>query len=131
MFCKRQTSTDLNFGSRSEAFNYMLAYMIDKKGMEPLEAAQKANEFADIFAKNNNIPATIEPEPKGIDKYISMAEKIGNYIETHPKIVEYGVPALTFIVGLFTGKKVDDIHQQHIPEPPQQPQESIDFDKID
>lgn len=125
---KKPIPTELNFSTRSEAFNYMLAYLIDKRGVEPLEAAQKANEFAEIFAVNNNIPVTIEPEPKGIDKYLSMAEKIGNYIETHPKVVEYGIPAITFLAGLFTGKKVEE-HQQ--PQMPPQPQESIDFDKID
>ena len=70
-----------------------------------MEAAQKANEFADIFAKNMGIPLKIEPEPQGVDKYLSMATKIANYIEEHPKVVEYGVPALTFVAGLFTGKK--------------------------
>lgn len=51
------------------------------------------------------IPLKIEPEPQGVDKYLSMATKIANYIEEHPKVVEYGVPALTFVAGLFTGKK--------------------------
>ena len=54
------------------------------------------------------------------------------FIEEHPKVVEYGVPALTFVAGLFTGKKVeqanDNMYGQR-PVPPQ-PQEEIDFDKI-
>lgn len=106
--------------------------MTEEKHADPLEAAQKANEFADIFAKNMGIPLKIEPEPQGVDKYLSMATKIANYIEEHPKVVEYGVPALTFVAGLFTGKKVeqanDNMYGQR-PVPPQ-PQEEIDFDKI-
>lgn len=95
-------------------------------------AAQKANEFADIFARNMGIPLKIEPEPQGVDKYLSMATKIANYIEEHPKVVEYGVPALTFVAGLFTGKKVEQVNDNMYGQRsvPSQPQEEIDFDKI-
>ena len=97
-----------------------------------MEAAKQANEFAEIFATNMGIPIKLEPEPKGVDKYISMAEKIGNYIEQHPKVVEYGIPALTFVAGLFTGKKVEQIEDKHDGQmPPPPANEQIDFDKID
>ena len=100
--------------------------------LDTLEAAQKANEFADIFARNMGIPLKIEPEPQGVDKYLSMATKIANYIEEHPKVVEYGVPALTFVAGLFTGKKVEQVNDNMYGQrsAPSQPQEEIDFDKI-
>lgn len=117
---------DLHFSSRADAFMYMLSRLVER-GVDPMEAATRANEFAEIFAKNLGIPATIEPEPKGVDKYLSMATKVADYIEQHPKVVEYGVPAITFIAGLFTGKKVEQIAQQpsvHEQQPP------IDFDKI-
>lgn len=116
---------NLTFSSRAEAFAYMLAFQIEKN-VDPMDAAKRANEFADIFAKNMGIPVNIEPEPQGVDKYLSMATKIADYIETHPKVVEYGVPAITFVAGLFTGKKVEQIEQR--PEMP--PQEAIDFEKI-
>lgn len=41
----------MNFKTRSEAFNSMLAYLIEDKCLEPMEAARQADEFADIFAK--------------------------------------------------------------------------------
>ena len=106
--------------------------MTEEKHAEPLEAAQKANEFADIFARNMGIPLKIEPEPQGVDKYLSMATKIANYIEEHPKVVEYGVPALTFVAGLFTGKKVEQVNDNMYGQRsvPSQPQEEIDFDKM-
>ena len=128
MFQSKKPQTELKFTTRAEAFSYMLMYMTEEKHADPLEAAQKANEFADIFAKNMGIPLKIEPEPQGVDKYLSMATKIANYIEEHPKVVEYGVPALTFVAGLFTGKKVeqanDNMYGQR-PVPPQ-PQEEMD-----
>lgn len=133
MFQTKRSQQELKFSTRSEAFSYMLMYLVDEKHVEPLEAAQKANEFADIFSKNMGIPLKIEPEPQGVDKYLSMATKIANYIEEHPKVVEYGVPALTFVAGLFTGKKIE----QNAEDNPYsgeranyQQTEDLDFDKI-
>lgn len=132
IFQTKKPQTELKFTTRAEAFSYMLMYMTEEKHAEPLEAAQKANEFADIFARNMGIPLKIEPEPQGVDKYLSMATKIANYIEEHPKVVEYGVPALTFVAGLFTGKKVEQVNDNMYGQrsAPSQPQEEIDFDKI-
>lgn len=79
--------THISFSTRSEAFTYMLNYLISEKKMEPMEAAKQANEFAEIFATNMGIPLKVVPEPKGVDKYLSMAEKIGTYIEEHPKVL--------------------------------------------
>ena len=128
----KKTRPDMRFSTRAEAFSYMLVYMVEERHADPLEAAQKANEFADIFATNMNLPLKTEPELKGVDKYLSMATKIANYIEAHPKLVEYGIPAVTFITGLFTGKKAEQIAESgHAPaEQPQPPHEDIDFENI-
>lgn len=132
MFSNKGPKPDMRFSTRAEAFSYMLVYMTEERNADPLEAAQKANEFADIFAKNMGIPLKTEPELKGVDKYLSMATKIANYIEEHPKLVEYGIPAVTFIAGLFTGKKAEQISESgNAPaEHPQPPHENIDFENI-
>lgn len=109
IFGSRAKGSPLNFTTRSEAFGYMLAYCLER-GDDPLQAADKADAFAAKFANNMGLPVATEPEAKGIDKYLSMATKIANYIEEHPKVIEYGVPAVTFVAGLFTGKKVE----QHV-----------------
>lgn len=129
MFPKK-TPPELKFASRADAFSYMLVYMVEEKHADPLEAAKKANEFADIFAQNMGIPLKQEPELKGVDKYLSMATKIANYIEEHPKIVEYGIPAVTFVAGLFTGKKVEQITDGDNHDGQMPPHESIDFENI-
>lgn len=126
---QQKKQTELKFTTRSEAFSYMLMYMTEEKHADPLEAAKKANEFADIFAQNMGIPLRTEPEPKGVDKYLSMATKIADYIEEHPKVVEYGIPAITFVAGLFAGKKVEQAEQPTFSSPLQQ-KDNIDFDKI-
>lgn len=126
---QQKKQTELKFTTRSEAFSYMLMYMTEEKHADPLEAAKKANEFADIFSQNMGIPLKTEPEPKGVDKYLSMATKIADYIEEHPKVVEYGIPAITFVAGLFAGKKVEQAEQPTF-SPPLQQKDNIDFDKI-
>lgn len=129
MFQQKKPQDELKFATKSEAFSYMLMYMIEEKHADPLEAAQRANEFADIFAKNMGIPVNVEPEQKGVDRYLSMATKIANYIEEHPKVVEYGIPALTFVAGLFTGKKVEQ-STDNMNVMRSVPKEDMDFDKI-
>lgn len=128
-FFQKSKQPELNFKTRSEAFNTMLSYLINDKGLEPMEAARQANEFAEIFATNMGIPNKIEPELKGVDKYISIAEKIGNYADTHPKAVEILLGLGTFLAGVFTGKKVESNSSEAAvsPEPEKQP---INFDEI-
>lgn len=117
---------EMKFSNRAEAFAYMLSYQLEKN-TDPLEAAQKANEFADIFTRNMGLPLKSEPEPQGMDKYLCMVTKISDYIDEHPKVVEYAIPAVTFVAGLFTAKKVDQAENRS-PEPVSR--EKIDFDKI-
>lgn len=123
---KKQDTPELRFATRAEAFAYMLAYQLNEKA-EPMVAAQKANEFADIFAKNMGIPVNITPPAEGVDKYIQMADKIVCYCDQHPKAVDMVVGVATFVLGAFTGKKAA---QEEEPKP-QQPQEPIDFENLD
>lgn len=122
---KKPVEVPQSFASRADAFNYMLRYQIEDKKEEPLDAAKKANEFAEIFATNMGIPLVVELPKQGIDKYISMADKLASWIERNPKVVEYGVPAITGVVGLFVGKKIEQSEENH-----EIKQEEIDFDKI-
>lgn len=115
-----------SFESRADAFNYMLRYQLEEKKEEPLDAAKKANEFAEIFATNMGIPLIVEPEKIGIDKYLAMADKLASWIERNPKVVEYGVPAITGLAGLLVGKKIEQAEDKH----ENVVHEEIDFDKI-
>lgn len=118
---KKINVQDMQFTTRAEAFAYMLKYQLEEKRAEPMVAAEKANEFADIFAKNLGVP---DVPVKGVDKYMQMANKVVCYCEEHPKILEYAAGAATFLVGAIVGKK----SEQNDEMPPQQ---SIDFDKIE
>lgn len=124
-FFSKKEIPKLEFNSRSEAFTYMLAYMLEERGAEPMEAAQKANEFAELFAMNLGIPATVEPPVQGVEKYLQMAEKISDYCDRHPKAVEMVAGAATFLAGLVAGKQISE------PTAPVPKIEPIDFNNID
>ena len=123
---KKEEARAMTFSTRAEAFAYMLSYQLNEKKADPMEAANNANEFADIFAKNMGIPTIVEPPPQGVDKIIKSVDKVMCYCEEHPKAVDYLVGAVTFAAGLFTGKAVEDHNLPPKPQP-----EPIDFDKID
>lgn len=127
---QKKRMPEMQFRTRSEAFNAMLAYLVEEKGVEPLDAARQANEFAEIFATNMGIPVNVEPEKKGVDKYISIAEKIGNYAEAHPKAIEALLGLGTFVAGVFAGKKVESAEKDRQQRPSEAPKEPIDFDNI-
>ena len=115
---------DMQFSSRAEAFAYMLKYQLEEKKADPMEAAEKAGQFADIFSTNIGLPGKIEPQPQGLDKYLQMADKMVCYCDEHPRVLEFLSGAATFAVGLFTGKKT-------AAPAPAPPMEKIDFSKID
>ena len=113
------------FCTRGEAFAYMLQQQL-AGGVEAMVAAKKADEFADIFAKNMQLPERIEPQPKGVDKILASIDKVSVWVDTHPKVVEMIVPTVTFIAGLFTAKAAAPA-----PPPPPSQNEPIDFDKVE
>lgn len=126
MFNKKKP-IETSFATRADAFNAMLAMRLDQ-GDDPLEAAEKADRFADIYAKNNGVPDQPKPELKGVDNIIFNIDKVVSYAESHPKIIEFLTGAITFGVGLFAGNKTAQANSQ--PEPPKEEQPPIDFDNI-
>lgn len=132
VFSYKKRSFDTNFKSREEAFSAMLAYLIEEEKKQPMEAAKQANEFAEIFAINMGLPIKIEPEKKGYDKVMYYVKETTNFVKENPQVIEYLVPAVTFIAGLFTGNKTSQQNATYQSQDQQseQPQEPIDFDKI-
>lgn len=126
----KKPKIEYKFETRAEAFNYMLKYLMDS-GVEPLDAAKQANEFAEIFATNMGIPINVEPDLKGVDKLIVNVDKIVTYADKHPKVVDFLVGALTLGVGFFTGKKTSENCQPPKEDIPPQTSEPINFNEID
>ena len=113
------------FATRGEAFAYMLRQQLND-GVEAMTAAKKADEFAEFFARNMQLPEKVEPQPKGIDKVLMSIDKVSVWVDQHPKVVEMVIPTVTFIAGLFTAKAA-------APTPPPTPPQNnpIDFDKVE
>ena len=110
------------FTTRGEAFAYMLQQQLTS-GVEAMAAAKRADEFADIFAKNMRLPEKVEPQPKGLDKVLMSIDKVSVWVDAHPKVVEMIVPTVTFIAGLFTAKATTSV-------PPPESNEPIDFENV-
>ena len=107
--------------TRADAFAYMLTEQLNI-GAEPMEAAKRADEFANIFAKNMGLPD--QPSPEGVEKYLHMAEKAADYCDRHPKVVEFITGALTATVGIFAGNKLSK------DEPSAPPPQPIDMENL-
>lgn len=122
----KATMKEMQFSTKAEAFAYMLKYQLEEKKVEPMVAAEKANEFAEIFSRNMNVPERVEAKPEGLDKYMQMADKVVAYCECHPRVMEFLAGAATFLVGAVVGKKTNEECTQ-----PMAPSEPIDFDNID
>lgn len=125
MFAKKE-AMKIDFRTRAEAFAYMLAYQLEEKKADPMDAAKRADEFANIFAENMGIPNREEPKQEGVDKYIAMADKVVCYCEQHPRAVDAIVGVATFIVGAFAGKKIEQAEER-----PTQPQPPLDFNNME
>lgn len=123
MIWSRKAADMPTFSTRGEAFAYMLQSQL-ADGVEPMAAAKLADEFAEIFAKNMQLPEKVEPKPKGVDGVLATIDKVSVWVDSHPKVVEMLVPTVTFIAGLFTAKAA-------APPPPAQCNESIDFEKVE
>ena len=124
MFFNKKPAETVKFSTRAEAFAYMLAYQMERN-TDPMEAAKRAGEFAEIYASNMGLPNRVAPPLEGIDKYLQQIDKISIYCEQHPKTVDVLIGAASFLGGLVTAKAV-----AATPPPPQAPSEPIDFDNI-
>lgn len=106
----------------------MLAYLIEEKKMDPMQAAKEANEFAEILAVNMGLPTKVDPERKGYDKVMYYVKETVTMVKENPEIVNYLIPAVTFVAGLFTGKKTEQVQESHEEQPVVN--EPIDFDNV-
>ena len=95
-----------------------------------MQAAKEANEFAEIFAVNMGLPTKVEPERKGYDKVMYYVKETVTLVKDNPEIVNYLIPAATFIAGLFTGKKAEQNSEPQQEQQSQEIHEPIDFENV-
>lgn len=112
------------FTSRAEAFDYMFAELCDR-GADLADAAKRADEFADIIAKNRSLPAAPEKQKNVVEKCVVLLQQVSVIKKENPELWNLATGALGGIIGAFAGVKAsEDDHPNDVPPPPE-------FDKID
>ena len=110
------------FRSRAEAFDYMFAEMCNR-GADLSDAARRADEFADIIAKNRALPDAPEKPKNAIETCVGYLQQITVIKRDHPEIWELASGAIGGLIGAFVGSKSADNNDPPLPPPP-------DFDSI-
>ena len=114
------------FKSRAEAFNYMFAELYEN-GADPINAAERANSFADIISSNLGLP--VEPEkPKSIiEQGVNVVKQVVVIKKEYPEVWDLVVGAIGGVIGAVAGTKAagenDDV-QEVQPTP-------LDFDNME
>ena len=105
---ERKTPT---FKSRAEAFNYMFAALYEN-GADPLNAAERANSFADIVATNLGLPKEPEKPQSMVEKTITIVKQVAVVKKEYPEVWDLVAGAIGGLIGAFTGVKAAQPEEQ-------------------
>lgn len=120
---KSDTRVIPTFRCRAEAFDYMFTEMCNR-GADLHDAAKRADEFADIIAKNRALPDAPEKQKNMIETCVGYLEQISVIKRDHPEIWNLASGAIGGLIGAFAGSKTqEEDNPQDQPPPP-------DFDNI-
>ena len=114
------------FKSRAEAFNYMFAELYEN-GADPINAAERANSFADIISTNLGLPKEPEKPKSMIEQGVNMVKQVVVIKKEYPEVWDLIVGAIGGVIGAVAGTKAigdnDDV-QEVQPTP-------LDFDNME
>ena len=108
------------FKSRAEAFDYMLAKLTEQ-GEDIMKAAEKAEAFAEIIAKNRVLP---EAPKNFINQCVDVIKQVAEVKKEYPDAWEAVGGVLSGVIGLIGGKKAAEIADE-------KPADPIDFDNLE
>ena len=112
------------FKSRAEAFNYMFAELYEN-GADPINAAEKANSFADIVSTNLGLPNEPEKPKSMIEQGVNVVKQVVVIKKEYPEVWDLIVGAIGGVIGAVTGAKaVSDDVEDIQPTP-------LDFDNME
>lgn len=101
LFSKEQKQVP-RFAYRSEAFDYYFMRSIEE-GKDEMVAAEQADKFADIVAKNKRLPDSPPPPMNAIEKGVYYANQIASVKREHPDIWELVTSVAGGLIGGFAG----------------------------
>jgi nitrate reductase alpha subunit len=100
------------FNSRAQAFDFMLSQLA-AQGVDLMEAAQKAEAFAEIVSKNRALP----DKPQGmVQKALGTIKEVSEIKRDYPEMWDIVTGLLGGVVGVFAGTKAaensaeDEVH---------------------
>lgn len=108
------------FTSRSQAFDYMFAYLVSK-GKDMMAAAEQANTFADLIATNKKLPDTPPKPMNTIEQGVAMVKQIVSVKNEAPEVWDLVTSVAGGLIGGITGGSTK------LEEPPIN---NIDFDNL-
>ena len=108
------------FKSRAEAFDFMLASLVEK-GEDVMEAAQKAEQFAQIVCRNRALPDI----PKTfVQQCVGTLKEFSELKRDYPDMWEIVSGVLGGVVGVLAGSKVASEQNDEQVQP-------LDFDNME
>ena len=123
MFSKNKEGKTLpTFCTRSDAFDYLMTELVSD-GVEVEEAAQRANAFADIVAKNKGLPDLPEKPKNVIEKGVGYLQQVLVIKKEHPEIWDLIAGLAGGAIGAIAGVKAAETPAE-LPEP-------LDFDNME
>lgn len=111
-----------SFSYRTEAFDYYFSKSIEQ-GVDEMIAAEQAEKFAEIVARNKRLPDAPKAPMSVIEKGVYYANQIASIKRDHPDIWELVTSVAGGLIGGFTGGATVSALQEP-------PQEKIDFDQL-
>ena len=123
MFNKSNNKPVPTFTSRAEAFDYMFAEMCER-GADLHDAAIRADDFANIIAKNRALPDAPEQPKNVIEKCVGYLQQITVIKRDHPEIWDLATGAIGGVIGAVVGVKASSADEDNTPAPP------VDFNEI-
>jgi hypothetical protein len=112
------------FKNRAEAFNYMFAELYEN-GADPINAAERANSFADIVSTNLGLPNEPEKPKSVVEKTITIVKQVAVIKKDYPEVWDLVVGAIGGVVGAVVGVKASQ------PEEPEEERSPLDFDNME
>ena len=111
-----------SFNYRTEAFDYYFAKSIEQ-GMDEIVAAESAEKFADIVARNKHLPDAPQPPMNIIEKGVYYVNQVASIKRDHPDVWDLVTSVAGGLIGGFAGGATVTALQEP-------PQDKIDFDNI-
>ncbi|MBQ2007099.1 MAG: hypothetical protein II236_00270 [Alistipes sp.] len=117
----RQFKTVPSFGSRSEAFDYLLASLV-ADGVPIEEAANRANTFAEVVARNKKLPNVPERPKTAIEQGITVIQQVASVKREYPDVWDLVTGALGGLIGGFAGANIAGENEEK--------RDEIDFENL-